>query len=271
MKIITPCLSFFYKRQTEKIENNYLMVSKYKGETDIQYLSNWLIFKEIYFQRMVSLLNNCKYLSDSFFDMMTKHKETLIQILFDEISNDNHKFLDFNGVLFHRKVGCILQIKTHLISFTIFDKSMGLPIIKGEIDMISESYSDESIPYDIKTTFFLSESEKLYPKKDILRYILQFVMCVILEKKIEKKEIIIIPPNGKKKIQNEKYVNENPIGIEIWDSRLFYDYVRLEGFSVKGHFRNQRVGNGRLNQKLIWINDFEKKGYNRNHLPNDIN
>ena len=59
------------------------------------------------------------------------------------------------------------------------------------------------------------------------------------------------------KIQNNSNVNISFVD-SLWKQR-----ISTEGFKVKGHFRLQPIGVERKKRKLIWIEEFQKDGYNR--------
>jgi hypothetical protein len=59
-----------------------------------------------------------------------------------------------------------------------------------------------------------------------------------------------------------KFVNNSPFDITYVDT-LWKQRISTEGFKVRGHFRLQPVGEGRIKKKLIWIEEFDKTGYNR--------
>ena len=63
-------------------------------------------------------------------------------------------------------------------------------------------------------------------------------------------------------IGRSRFLNNSKLGIVFCDN-LWKQRVNLDGFKVRGHFRLQRVGEGRKKTKLIWIDEFEKKGYKR--------
>ena len=64
--------------------------------------------------------------------------------------------------------------------------------------------------------------------------------------------------------QGCKYLNETDLDIEYLDSKWFTSLVNSKGFKVGGHFRLQpKKKEGEWTKELIWINDFEKKGYSR--------
>lgn len=64
-------------------------------------------------------------------------------------------------------------------------------------------------------------------------------------------------------IGDEKFLNETNVPIQVVGCNWFTNIIRTEGFGVKGHFRNQAHGVGLTKHKLIWVKDFEKKGYKR--------
>jgi hypothetical protein len=57
--------------------------------------------------------------------------------------------------------------------------------------------------------------------------------------------------------------NKTGLKVITLTSTWLNNIVRETGFKVKGHFRLQSYGPGMTDKKLIWINTFEKKGYNR--------
>lgn len=76
-------------------------------------------------------------------------------------------------------------------------------------------------------------------------------------------ETKIVPAKRKENHVGVKYVNETNNNVEIMDSTYFTTISRTEGFGVRGHFRFQPFGIGLKEKRLIWISDFEKKGYHR--------
>jgi len=59
-----------------------------------------------------------------------------------------------------------------------------------------------------------------------------------------------------------KFLNNSIYNITFVDS-LWKQRISTEGFKVRGHFRLQPIGEGRKKRKLIWIEEFNKDGYNR--------
>ena len=262
MKINTPSLGLICKGQIDKIENNYMQLFSQMGERDLKYLSKWAEYKTYLTNRTIPLSKNVKYVTEPFITAVTKQMETLIKIYVEESANNNVDFIDFKGILFSSGLGCTIEMKGHTTSYSLFDKNTGVPIVTGEFNF------GDGIDNWRENCYYLSVAEKNFNETLITGTVTYFIASILFQKMVDKKEIIIVPPRGKFKTKQEKYVNENPTGVEVWDSHMFNTYVRLEGFPVEGHFRHQRVGEGRTKHKLIWINEFEKHGYNYKQLKN---
>lgn len=108
-----------------------------------------------------------------------------------------------------------------------------------------------------------------YGNKDqTIERLINYALNILLFKQFAEIETVVT--EGKKskgsskiKINHEKYLNESPIPIEIIDSNWFRKLIRTGAFNVSGHFRLQPYGTNLSLRKLIWINEFEKKGYIR--------
>ena len=87
---------------------------------------------------------------------------------------------------------------------------------------------------------------------------------LLLFKKYAQVEIVESKARTKIHAHGCKYLNETDLDIEYLDSKWFTSLVNSQGFKVGGHFRLQpKKKEGEWTKELIWINDFEKKGYNR--------
>lgn len=72
-----------------------------------------------------------------------------------------------------------------------------------------------------------------------------------------------IPAKTEVKISSfSKILNNAKFPITYVDS-LWKQRISTDGFKVSGHFRLQPIGEGRAKRKLIWIEEYEKDGYNR--------
>ena len=263
MKINTPCLGLLCKGQIEKIENNYLQLFTDTGETNLKYFSHWCEYKKYLTNEVIPLAQDAKYITEPFFDLTSKHGYTLGNIYMEESLNNNVDTVNFKGILFSKYIGCFLDMKGSKTIYTFFYKDNGVPIVKGQFE-----FDKSTRTFETEECFYLSKFETIFTLDEIYPNVIAFTLSIILEKMIDGKEIVIVPPHGRTKTKHEKYVNDNPTGVEVWDSRMFNSYVRLEGFSVSGHFRHQCVGEGRTKHKMIWINDFEKHGYNYRNFKN---
>ena len=67
--------------------------------------------------------------------------------------------------------------------------------------------------------------------------------------------------NKKTKVNKEKFLNESDLKITIVNSNFLKNIIRTVGFKVSGHFRLQPYGANKDKRRLIWINEFDKKGY----------
>ena len=76
-------------------------------------------------------------------------------------------------------------------------------------------------------------------------------------------DTVLVKPNQKVRYQGEKHLNETREPITILDCKWFTEMIRDIPFGVKGHFRWQPHGPQHSKRKLIWIAEFEKKGYHR--------
>lgn len=265
MKIKIPAIDLIFNGHFDEIEKTYLTLFFQTGEKDANYLQVWSDYRKILEGNVHLFANNIIFLSSSFLDMVKKHWDSLLNIYQEEAQKEDSEILDFHGVVFDQQNGCLLEIVNEKISFSIFDRVTGVPFYTGNLNFDSSSRLLIGSHH-----LFLSKS-KDFLEEVMISHVFRFVLSVLLEKLIDGKEVIIVPPNGRVKSQQGKFVNENKSGLKVWDSRKFNSYVRLDGFSVTGHLRHQRVGKGRKGHKLIWINEFQKHGYNRNTLRTNLN
>jgi hypothetical protein len=73
----------------------------------------------------------------------------------------------------------------------------------------------------------------------------------------------IVKPNEKHRENGNKHFNESKSDIIFLDCSWFTELIRDAPFHVKGHLRWQVHGEKNRKRKLIWINEFEKSGYQR--------
>ncbi len=123
--------------------------------------------------------------------------------------------------------------------------------------------------YELASTFLktqapYSEFFKGDPGAEYWLHLFSLVVGEAMFKKYAKVEIVESKARTKIHAQGCKYLNETDLDIEYLDSKWFTTLVNSKGFKVGGHFRLQpKKKEGEWTKELIWINDFEKKGYNR--------
>ncbi len=72
-----------------------------------------------------------------------------------------------------------------------------------------------------------------------------------------------IPAKSQLKLNSfSRIQNNSRLNISFVDT-LWRQRISTEGFKVSGHFRLQPIGPLRKKRKLIWIEEFNKEGYNR--------
>lgn len=76
-------------------------------------------------------------------------------------------------------------------------------------------------------------------------------------------ETKVIEANKKERFEGEKYLNETNKEMTLLNCSWFTELIRTTPFSVNGHLRWQPCGEKHSKRKLIWIEGFEKKGYNK--------
>ncbi len=77
-------------------------------------------------------------------------------------------------------------------------------------------------------------------------------------------EEILVEPGRKYGTKKQgKVINELTIPLTVINSRWNVTTIRTDSFGVRGHFALRRVGEGRVNTRMVFIQPFEKKGYVR--------
>jgi hypothetical protein len=264
MRVKIPSIDLMFNGHFDQIEKNYMSLFFETGEQDYNYLHAWSVYRKILEERIQPFSNNIILLTSPFSDMVKKHWDSILEIYKEEIKNEESEILEFSGIVFDKNFGCILELFNDEVSFSIFDKDNGVPLVSGNVHDVFDKQELQS-----SYVTYLSKNNDIV-KNGLIPYVYRFVFSVIFEKLIDEKEIVIVPPNGRGKTSHDKYINENKKSIKIWDSRKFNTYVRLDGFTVTGHIRHQRIGKDRKGHKLIWIDEFQKHGYNRNKLRNRV-
>ena len=91
----------------------------------------------------------------------------------------------------------------------------------------------------------------------------KLIIITEMLKKYANTEVKIVEPNSK--LKGDFYIkNESEFKINYLDSTWFTTTISNNPFSVRGHFRLQpKKVNGEWTKEIIFIQEFEKKGYVR--------
>ena len=90
--------------------------------------------------------------------------------------------------------------------------------------------------------------------------------CIIFDmfKNYAEVETKTLKPKERLKDIDCKYTNDTDLTVTHLDSKWFTTLVNSQGFKVRGFFRLQpKKKDGEWTKELIWIDEFEKQGYNR--------
>ena len=172
----------------------------------------------------------------------------------------------------HNFFGSVILDNKRSIVFGIYsDKIIAVTL---EYDLISniESISDISTNGCVYSSLLAdfvdlaeveTELQSMYSMLDTTSPFLNLIPLLVIYF-FAKVETHVIQDGKSKRVivDKDKYINETQVPVKIINSKWFTNIIRLEGFSVRGHFRLQpKKVNGEWRKELIWINDFEKHGY----------
>lgn len=155
--------------------------------------------------------------------------------------------------------------KSGLIKIERFGSDFGFILLSNlhldEIEVTYNSYSFITKEFSVdrlsgKSKDFL-EDKNLYNYETsvfVVQLITYLIYGDITERNIPKKQSI--------KVGFSRFLNNSSLNIAFCDT-LWKQRINVEGFKVKGHFRLQPIGEKKKKRKLIWIEEFDKKGYNR--------
>jgi hypothetical protein len=144
-----------------------------------------------------------------------------------------------------------------------------------EFNIVFYVFTKEGIPliyfkhinYDPGWFSWLSTSLGIKKQEDfqnIIAKIIGDISMINMFKNFSQVEIKEVSSRSKIKDINCKYVNDTNSTIKFLDSKWYTTLVKSDAFNVSGHLRWQpKKVNGEWTKELIWIEDFQKKGYIR--------
>jgi hypothetical protein len=152
---------------------------------------------------------------------------------------------------------------TGFLGFILIEDFKGIYMARFRYFSFLGNKTDE-VEIEVVTNGFKNPPDNFieHLTKYIENYILISITYGTFKKFVDVETVLL---KGKKKnkvvINKEKYLSNDPLPIEIIDSKYFRNIIRTNGFKVQGHFRMQPYGPNRSKRRLIWINEFEKQGY----------
>lgn len=130
-------------------------------------------------------------------------------------------------------------------------------------------YVDLSVPTSEETNVVWDNESCIYGKAFFRGQGLIFCATFLLFLRFAETEHVVVGPKQRRGyVGKEKYFNETPLDVKIIDSSWFTEITTSEGFEVEGHFKMQAYGPNWSQKRLIYINDFKKKGYTRRAKKN---
>lgn len=186
---------------------------------------------------------------------------------FEKVSDIINKDISNGEVITINECFIIGGFTVHTIQrYSLLEFSVATSVFEKEGYLIS---SYESKYPGITDFLWETKSEPYFFEINNIRYNIsiyfsKLILNCVYFKKYASVEIIESKARTKTSQFGCKYLNETDLDIEYLDSKWFTSLVNSNGFKVGGHFRLQpKKKDGEWTKELIWINDFEKKGYNR--------
>jgi hypothetical protein len=248
-------------------ENDNIKIYKEDSNLDEEQLKKIISIAK----NVLSTKTKVTCVSKNFIDTVKYSFDKISDIINNEINKEfeeifiNETFI-IDGFIIHT----VQQISNTGFSImsAIFEKDGCLisTYHKKNISDIGDLWETRTKPY------FFTINGKRY---NIAIYFSKIILNIVYFKKYAKVEIIESKAKSKTNVFNCKYLNETNSDIEYLDSKWFTTLINSKGFKVRGFFRMQpKKKNGEWTKELIWVEEFEKKGYVRNakisHNPKEV-
>ena len=169
--------------------------------------------------------------------------------------------------IYKTSLWCFFRIELNTGNIILPDKaSTALEQVYARV-WRNDDISDEELKElndNLKSTN--SALSTLYTDKDepLSRAMFRRFVQLLLFVELSDLSVEILKPNQRTGTRKTgKYINRSNKDITIVDSKWNVISVRTEGFKVKTHPRMQPCGEGNKERKLIWVQQYEKKGYVR--------
>ena len=239
----------------EKIKNKSLGVVPVRSVDALNFQENHLRINHLFKTHAEKFGTSIKVVSENFVKTAFGAKDRLIYLADKDVLETGYRKA---GTLIFGNVVLMYELESDEVNtyFTVFKMDKD-----GMFDYISTNRDGES-------AFTMCSGVEYHKTKDSLLEVgqqLKTIICLI-NMFIDYAEVEEVESKARTKIhaQGCRYLNETDLDIGYLDSKWFTSLVNSKGFKVGGHFRLQpKKKDGEWTKELIWINDFEKKGYSR--------
>lgn len=259
----------------EMLENKKLgVIGFYEEDLDIAkepHLMN--VLKTNFYNYSKDYGESIKYITEPFRMAILKSMDSLIKDeVWDDVGFKKGTILNldfpFKDISVMYYIQSRKEWKTHYKLMYYFRKNIFLgyscnnPIKDTSEGIISKVLLKEFEPIAKKLKIAHWTKEQKLTEIDNMLYTALIAHLNFIEyANVETKEL---KGNSKTKDINCKYINDTKSKITIYDSTWFTNLVKSDAFKVRGHFRLQpKKKDGEWTKELIWINEFQKKGYLR--------
>ena len=247
--VIGANVSFYYS-----IQEDYLQIIPFVGKLSDD--------KDKLVMNPVFTINN-----DDDFNKMVDRYFTIAfdtNLTISQRGSDGHYYTEFdvNGEKIKVRQSVLLEFMKKVALLTTLN-----PTVDRNIDKMFNANTKESFLLHLVINENLAD--------DQLFQFLIFEGCLetLLYLKLSKTREEHFETSFGKRLDSNKVANEGFSGIISVD-KFYTTEVHVDHpFGVRGHFRNQYIGldeDGNKKHKLIWISEFEKKGYHRRATKNII-
>lgn len=211
------------------------------------------------------LRGNCRNLvtfSKPFVQTMDKSYMKFTQFhmdILEELNNENGivrspYFMEGCYVVYSIKNGCL----TLWVFQDCIDKFLSIPTYYICVSP-KDKIKGKGHQLDCMILPLLDNFEELN-LRDYIDMVLDY-LCLRQWAEVQLKRVSTIIKKEVKKNKKTQVVTTAGLEYFIFDSKWYTEISNDEAFQVSGHFRLQPYGDG--SRRLIWINEFTKKGYHR--------
>lgn len=178
-----------------------------------------------------------------------------IESIKENIDNSNFQFKSMFILLDNDSSG-VIKVERYGSDFSFMMLSNLNIHDTGQVEVCYNSYSFVSKSFSLDKDYILKNVRIFDYEKSV--FVVQLLTYLIFGDITEKH----LYPKSRVNTGSTMFFNNSKFNITFCDS-LWKQRINVDGFKVRGHFRLQPIGEGRQKRKLIWIEEFEKYGYNR--------